>query len=96
VIFKDFLRGSKIGYELFDPKISVKTTPPLLGGGHYFLPSIPFSSIFSVIDAQRRELHLFFGHHKQWGPPEEMVRNPTLSVLSTASLPYCKWHSNYF
>jgi hypothetical protein len=89
VIFKDLLRGLKIGYELFDPKISVRTTHPTWGG-HNFLASIPFLLIFSVIYAQRGELHLFFGHHKQWGPLEKTVRNPTLSVLSTASLHYCK------
>ncbi len=38
VIFRDFLRGSKIGYELFYQKLSVKTTPPT-SKGHNFLAS---------------------------------------------------------
>jgi len=33
--------------------------------GCNFLGSNPFLPIFSVIDAQRGGLHLFFGHHKQ-------------------------------
>ncbi len=31
VIFKDFLKGSKIGYELFDQGFSIKTTPLFRG-----------------------------------------------------------------
>jgi hypothetical protein len=33
LIFKDFLRGSKIGYELFGRKFSAKTTLPYFGAG---------------------------------------------------------------
>jgi hypothetical protein len=57
---------------------SVKTTP-LLQGDQNFLTSNAFLPIFRAIDAQRGGLHLFFGHHKQWGPSAKMVKNPTLS-----------------
>jgi hypothetical protein len=32
IIFKDFLRGSKIGCELFDQEFSIKTVPLTSGG----------------------------------------------------------------
>jgi hypothetical protein len=32
IIFKDFLRGSKKSYELFEREFSAKTTPPTGGG----------------------------------------------------------------
>ncbi len=70
--------GLKIGYELFDQKISIKTTS-LLRRDQNFLTSNPFLPIFSAIDAQRGGLHLFFGHHKQCRSPAKMVKNPTLS-----------------
>jgi hypothetical protein len=41
VIFKDFLRGSKIGYELFGLEFSAKTNPSTLRG-HNFLISSSF------------------------------------------------------
>jgi len=77
--YKDFLRGFKIGYELFNQNVSIKTTP-LTSRGCNFLAS-PFLSIFSAIDVQGGGLHLLFGHHKKWDSPAKMVRNPTLSVL---------------
>jgi len=42
MIFKDFLRGLKIGYELFDQEFSVKMIPLLGGGGHNFLTCNPY------------------------------------------------------
>jgi hypothetical protein len=42
-----------------------KNDPPI-PGDRKFLASSPFLLTFSVIDAQRGGLHLFFGHHKQW------------------------------
>jgi hypothetical protein len=73
VIFKEFLRGLKICYELFDQDFSVKTTSPT-SGGHNFFASSPFFPVLSVIDAQKGGLHLLFGHHKQWGLPAKTVR----------------------
>jgi hypothetical protein len=87
VIFKGTWRGSKIGYELFDQKISVKKTLSYLGG-HNFLASSQFLSIFSETDAPRGELHLFFGHHKQWGPLTKMTSKLYLkcSVMDCSTL----------
>jgi hypothetical protein len=86
IIFKDFLNGSRKGYELFNREFSIKTTPPSLKGHKVFASSL-FLLIFSMIDVQRRGLHLFIGHHKKWGPPAKMARNLTLSVLWPTSLP---------
>jgi len=36
-----------------------------------------------VIDAQRGRLHLLFGHHKQWGPPEKNGKKPYLKCIVT-------------
>ncbi len=71
IIFKDFLRGSKINYELFDWEFFVQTTPSTSKGCNFFISS-PFLLILSVIDAQRGGLFLLFEHHKQWGPPAKM------------------------
>ncbi len=35
VIFKDFLRGSEIGYELFDLEILVQMIAPYFGGWNF-------------------------------------------------------------
>jgi hypothetical protein len=76
LIFKDFLRGSKIVYEIFHWKFSAKNTLPYLGGGgDNFLSSSSFLSIFSAIDAPRGGLHLVFGHHKQWGPSCKITKS---------------------
>jgi hypothetical protein len=80
VIFRDFLRGSKIGYELFDQKNSVKTTP-LTSRGHNFLTSNPFLPIVIAMDAQGGGLHPLIGHHKPWGLAAKLTKNPTLNVL---------------
>jgi hypothetical protein len=87
IIFKDFLRGLKIGYELFDREISVKMNPPTLGGCN-ILTFSPFFPNFSAIDVQRRRFHLCFGHHKiLWNSLTKSLRNLILSVLWLASLP---------
>jgi hypothetical protein len=39
-----------MGYELFDPKFSLKMPPPT-SGGHNFLASNSILTIFSAIDA---------------------------------------------
>jgi len=49
VIFKDFLRGSKIGNELFGSEFSAKKTRPT-SRGRNFLTSSSFFPIFSAID----------------------------------------------
>ncbi len=49
VIFKDFLRGSKICYELFDRDFSIKMTSPT-SRGHKIFASSPFLPVLSVID----------------------------------------------
>jgi hypothetical protein len=72
------MKGSKIGYELFNRKISVKTTPLILKGCNFFAFN-PFLPIFNVIGAPRGKFHLFFGDHKQWGPPAKMMNKPSLS-----------------
>jgi hypothetical protein len=64
IIFKEFLRCSKIGYELFDWECFGKMIPSTLGG-HNFLIFSSFLSISSGIHAQRGRLRLLFGHHKQ-------------------------------
>jgi hypothetical protein len=74
VIFRDYLRGSKIGYELFNQFFFVKTTALSLRG-HNFLTSSPFLSIFIAMDAQRGGLYLLFGHHKQWGLAAKVAKN---------------------
>jgi hypothetical protein len=79
------LRGSKIGFELFIQEFSLKKTFSYLGD---FLGSSQFLSIFSATDAPRGELHLFFGHHKQWGPPTKMASKTYLkcSVMGRSTL----------
>jgi hypothetical protein len=79
----DFLRGSEIGYELFSLVFFCKNNPPYFRGRN-FLASSSFLSIFSVIDAPRRGLHLLFGHYKQWGLLQKWRANPTLSDCSWA------------
>jgi len=79
LIFKNFLRGLKIGYELFSWIFFVKTTPPTLGDCN-FLASSSFLPIFSARDVPRGGLHLVLEHHKQWGRPAK-----------TASKTYLKW-----
>jgi hypothetical protein len=79
VIFKDFLRGLKIGYELFNWNLFCKNDPLTWGGGGCnFFTSYSFLPIFNAIDAPRGGLHLLFGHHKQWGLPAKMVSKPNL------------------
>jgi hypothetical protein len=68
VRFKDFLRGSEIGYEPFDREFFVKMSVLTLGGCN-FLAFNPFLLIFSVTDVRRGGLRLLSGHPKQWGPP---------------------------
>ncbi len=49
------MRGSEIGYELFGPEFSVKTTPLTWGGGlyFYFFPNVfPLSSQWVFIKFQ--------------------------------------------
>jgi len=41
---------------------------PSLWGGHNFLISNPFSTIFNVLDAPRRGLQVVFGLYKQQTP----------------------------
>jgi hypothetical protein len=60
----------------------MKMAPPKLTGYKVFASS-SFLLIFSTIDAQRGGLHLFIGHHKKWGPPTKMVRNPTFKHVMT-------------
>jgi hypothetical protein len=86
LIFKNFLRGSKVGYELFSWIFLVKTNPPTLGDCN-FLAYSPFLPIFSARDLPRGGLHLVLGHHKQWGPPAKWQANPTSSDCSWAVLP---------
>jgi hypothetical protein len=58
--------------------------PPQLGrGGRNFLASTPFLLIFCATDAPRGGLHLFFGHHKLWGPPAKMASDPYLKCSET-------------
>jgi hypothetical protein len=59
IIFKDFLSGLEIGYELFDRKCFVKTTPPTLRG-HNFLTSNPFLLISNATDAPKRSTPSIF------------------------------------
>jgi hypothetical protein len=66
IIFKDFLRGSEIGCELFGQELFVKMSPPT-SRGRNFLAFSMFLPIFSATDAARGELHLLFGHHKKMG-----------------------------
>jgi hypothetical protein len=81
IIFKDFLRGLEIGYELFNQKISIKMTP-LTSRGCNFLAS-PFLSIFSAIDVQGGGLYVLFGYHKQWDSPEKNGEKPYLKCTMT-------------
>jgi hypothetical protein len=39
---------------------------------------------------QEEGLHIFFGHHKKWGPLAKMVNKPYLKFLDTglATLPW--------
>jgi hypothetical protein len=54
--------------------------PSQLGGGgvvrRNFLASNAFLPNFCATDAPRGGLHLFFGHHKLWGPPAKLASNP--------------------
>ncbi len=86
-IFEGFLRGSEIGYELFDQEFSVKKTPPISRGCN-FLTSCQILPIFRGIDVPRGGLHLLFGHHKQWGPPPKTVSKPYIkcSVMGCSTL----------
>jgi len=81
IIFKDFLSGLEIGYELFDWKCFVKMTPPTLGS-HNFFNSNPFLLISSATDVPREGFHLFLKHHKQWGPPTKMANKLYLKCLN--------------
>jgi hypothetical protein len=79
IIFKDFLRGSEIGYELFNWNLFCKKNP-LTSRGYNFFTSYSFLPIFNAIDAPRGGLHRLFGHHKQWCLSAKMI-----------SKPYSKW-----
>jgi hypothetical protein len=89
IMFKDFLRGLEISCELFNQEFFVKMSPPT-SGGHNFLTFSLFLLILSVTDAPRGELHLFFGHHKKWGPPTKTMSKPYLNCLDT-DLPTLPW-----
>ncbi len=86
VIFKEFLRGSEIGYELLGLVFLINQTP-LTSGGCNFLASSSFLPLFSVIDAPRGGLHLILGHYKQWALLQKWWANLTLSDHSWAVLP---------
>jgi hypothetical protein len=88
VIFKDFLRGSEIGYELFNPKFSIKTTP-LTSGGRNFLTSYSILAIFSVINVPWGESSIYSLDTINNGAfLQKRQANPTLSDDSWAILPY--------
>ncbi len=92
IICKDFLRGfGNRLWVVWSRFIFVKTSPPT-SGGHNFLAFSPFLPIFSVTDAPRGKLHLFFGHHEKWGPPTKTVNKPYLKCLDTG-LPTLPWIS---
>ncbi len=87
VIFKDFLKGFKTYYEIFDRFFNIKTTPSTFRGSN-FLPSNPFLSIFNVTYAPRGGLHLLFEHHKQWVLLQKKQQaNLILSVWTLTGLP---------
>jgi len=46
---------------------------PFTLGGHNFLISNLFSTIFSVLDAPRGGLQVLFGHQKQQSPPLAVI-----------------------
>jgi hypothetical protein len=85
IIYKDFSKGLKICYELFNSEFSLKTTTS--GRGCNFLTSNSCLLIFSAIDVQRGEFHLLFVHHKQWGllakTPRNLKCKCTMTGLST-------------
>jgi len=80
VIFKDFVRGSQIGYELFDWN--------LLQGELNLFTFHSFLSNFNTTDMATEGLHLLFGHHKQWALMQKWQAKPMLSVQKLACLPY--------
>jgi hypothetical protein len=45
---------------------------PFTLGGYNFFNSIPFSTIFSVLDVPIGGVQVLFGHQKQWNPPLEL------------------------
>jgi hypothetical protein len=67
----------------FDGEFFVKTSPLTLGGRNFFAFN-PFLLTFSATDGPRGGLHLFSGHHKQWGPPAKTVRKPYLKCSDTS------------
>jgi hypothetical protein len=79
ILFKDFLRGSKIDYKLYEPSILK---------GCNFLVSNLYLSIFSVTNAPRGGFHLLFEHYKQLGPPPKTASKPYFKCLELAYLPY--------
>ncbi len=76
------MRGSKISYQLFDWKFSVKRSP-LLWMIITFLPLIHFLSIFSAPDASRRALSLLFEQDKQWGSSVQSASKHHLKCWDT-------------
>jgi hypothetical protein len=95
VIFKDFLRGSEIGYEVLHWGLFCKMTHSPTLEGHNFLASCLFLLIFSAVDVPRGGLHLLFGHHNlQWALLQKQQANPTLSDPWWAFLPYISSYMN--
>jgi hypothetical protein len=54
--------------------------------GHNFLISNPFLTIFSAMNVPRRNLQLFFGHHKQRSPPLKFFKLKFLCAWTLAYL----------
>ncbi len=56
--------------------------PPLLWGGHNFLNSNSFLTIFNAPKVPIRGVQVLFKHHKQWSPPFESGLPWTLKCYS--------------
>jgi hypothetical protein len=87
IIFKCFLNGLKINYELFNWESFVKTTAPTLGG-HNFITSSPFLLISSATNAPRKGLCQFLDTINNGAFLKKWWRNRTLNAQIMACLPY--------
>ncbi len=77
-------RFSAPDHGLFNWEFSVKQ--PSYFEGRNFLVSSLFLLNFTVTDPPRGGLHLLFGHHKQWGPPQKTVSKPYLNCLENLNM----------
>ncbi len=82
------MRGSKIGYDLFDQEFVLWNWPPLLLGAITFLHLVHFCQFCSAMNVPSGELHLLFKHHKQWDPPTKTTNKLYLkcSVIDWCTL----------